>query len=133
MSPGAETNLSSVYLTRGSSADYEELCSLDVLGLEDKPAADQQAVYNEFQEQLVRQLEGWYEMGLLWKAGHPTLPSNRTGSLWRLANLVKELEKEPNHLDEYDKIIQDQLEQGIVERVTDEPHGEREFFTVPTS
>ena len=40
----------------------------------------------------------------------------------RLANLVKKLEKEPNNLDEYDRIIQDQLEQGIVERVTDEPH-----------
>lgn len=31
-------------------------------------------------------------------------------------------------MDEYDRIIQDQLEQGIVERVTDEPHGEREFY-----
>ena len=39
-----------------------------------------------------------------------------------LANLVKKLEKDPNNLDEYDRIIQDQLEQGIVERVTDEPH-----------
>ena len=47
MSPGAETNLSSVYLTRSSLTDYEELCSLDVLGLEDKPAGDQQAVYSE--------------------------------------------------------------------------------------
>lgn len=42
MSPGAETNLSSMYLTRSSSTDYEELCSLDVLGLEDKPAGNQQ-------------------------------------------------------------------------------------------
>ena len=46
MSPGAETNLSSVYLTRSSSADYEQLCSLDVLGLEDRPAGKQQAVYS---------------------------------------------------------------------------------------
>ena len=30
-------------------------------------------------------------------------------------------------MDEYDRIIQDQLEQGIVERVSDEPQGEREF------
>ena len=41
---------------------------------------------------------------------------------------MKKLEKEPNHLDEYDRIIQDQLDEGIVERVTDEPHGEREFY-----
>ena len=102
MSSGAETNLSSVYLSRSSSTTYEELCCLDVLGLEDKPAGDQQAVYSEFQEQLVRHPEGWYESGFLWKVGHPPLPNNRTGSLWQLANLVKKLEKEPNHLDEYD-------------------------------
>ena len=81
MSPGAETNLSSVYLTRSSSSDYEQLCSLDVLGLEDRPAGDQQVVYSEFQEQLVRHPEGWYETGLLWKAGHPSLPNNQKGSL----------------------------------------------------
>lgn len=112
MSPGAETDLSSVYLTRSSSTDYEQLCSLDVLGLEDKPEGDQQAVYSEFQEQLVRHPEGWYETGLLWKAGHPPLPNNRNGSLCRLTNLVKKLEKVPSYLDEYDRIIQDQLEQG---------------------
>ena len=44
MSPSAETNLSSVYLTRGSTEDYDQLCSLDVLGLADKPAGNQQAV-----------------------------------------------------------------------------------------
>ena len=128
MSPGAETNLSSVYLTRSSSTDYEQLCCLDVLGLEDKPAGDQQAVYSEFQEQLVQHPEGWYETGLLWKAGHTPLPNNRNGSLRRLENLVKKLEKQPSHLDEYDRIIQDQLEQGIVERVNDEPQGERECY-----
>ena len=128
MSPVVETNLISVYLTRSSSTDHEELCSLDVLGLEEKPAGDQQAVYSKFQEQLVRHPEGWYEMGLLWKAGHPALPNNRNGSLRRLANLAKKLGKEPNQLDKYDRIIQDQLEQGIVERVTDEPKGERGFY-----
>ena len=30
MSPGAETSLNSVYLTRSSSMDYEQLCSLDL-------------------------------------------------------------------------------------------------------
>ena len=74
MSPGAETNLSSVYLTRSSSTDYEQLCCLDVLGLEDKPAGDQQAVYSEFQEQLVQHPEGWYETGFYGKLDtHPCL------------------------------------------------------------
>ena len=87
-----------------------------MLGLEDKPASDQQTVYREFQEQLVRHPEGWYETGLLWKPSHTPLPNNSNGSLCRLANLVKKLEKEPAQLDESDQIIQNQLEQGIVER-----------------
>ena len=66
MSPGAETNLSSVYLTRSSLTYCGQLCCLDVLGLEDKPAGDQQALYSKFQEQLVQHPEGWYETGLLW-------------------------------------------------------------------
>ena len=73
ISPGAENNLSSMYLTGSSSTDYEELCSHDVLGLEDKPGGDQHAVYSEFQEQLVHHPEVWYEIGLLWKVGHPPL------------------------------------------------------------
>lgn len=50
------------------SFDYEELCRLDVLGLKDTPEHDQHAVYAEFQEQLVRHPEGWYETSLLWKS-----------------------------------------------------------------
>lgn len=79
MSPGAVTNLSSVFLTRSSSTDYEQLCSLNVLGLEGKPAFDQQAVYSEFKEQLVSHPEGWYETGLPWKLD--ILPSQQ--SKWK--------------------------------------------------
>lgn len=42
--------------------------------------------------------------------------------------MVKKLQRVPGHLDEYDKIIQDQLEQGIVEKVSDKSQGEREFY-----
>ena len=35
MSPGKEVNLSNTYLARTSFGDYEQLCNLDVLGLED--------------------------------------------------------------------------------------------------
>ena len=105
------------------------MCSLDdVLGLEDRPPDDQQVVYSEFQVQLVRHPEGWYETSVLRKAGHPPLPNNQNGSLPRLSNLVKKWQKVPRHLEEYNKIIQDQLKEGIVERVSDETQGERECY-----
>ena len=118
MSAGKEAHMGSIYLTRTSSTDYEQLCSLDVLGLQDRPDGDQQSVYDDFKEQLRRSDKGWYETGLLWKHGHDLLPNNKQGSLRRLESLLKKLQKEPNLLDQYDEVIQDQLAKGIVERVS---------------
>ena len=44
MSSGKDTSFPNVYLTKSSAADYEQLCSLDVLGLEDSPESDQGSV-----------------------------------------------------------------------------------------
>ena len=41
--------------------------------------------------------------------------------------IVRKLEKQPDMLQNYDAIIQDQLSQGIVERVEEEPNG-KEFY-----
>ena len=45
MSPGNEPDLTNMFLTQTSVTDYEELCRLDVLGLEDFPTGDQENVY----------------------------------------------------------------------------------------
>ena len=127
MSAGKEGSLSSVYLTRTSSVDYQQLCTLDVLGLQDRPDGDQQSVYHDFKEQLKRSDEGWYETGLLWKHGHDILPNNKSGGLRRMENLVKKLQREPDLLAQYDEVIQDQLAKGIVEKVTSDPVW-REFY-----
>ena len=58
----------------------------------------------------------------------PPPPDNQKGNLKRLSNLIKKLQKVHSHLDDYDKIIQNQLKQGIVERVNDETQGERECY-----
>ena len=39
-----------MFLTQASSCDYENLCRLDVLGLEDTNMGDQGIVYEEFTE-----------------------------------------------------------------------------------
>ncbi|XP_068739951.1 uncharacterized protein [Montipora capricornis] len=127
LSPGSEPNLTSMFLTQTSAVDYENLCRLDVLGLQDHSVGDQDLVYEEFKEQLLRDPEGWYETGLLWKGNHSPLPNNKPGSLKRLENLVKKLEKQPGMLEKYDEIIRDQLAQGIVESAEGEPEG-KEFY-----
>ena len=61
--------------------------------------------------------EGRYEVSLPWKQFHQPLPDNYSLSLRRLHNLLKHLRQNPALLTEYDCIIQDQIERGIVEDV----------------
>ena len=124
MSPGKEIDISSMLLTQTATADYEELCKLDVLGIQDK--GHQTDVYDEFKEQLNRNVEGWYETGLPWKANHPSLPNNKAGSLRRLDSTIRKLEKQ-ELFEQYDAIIRDQLAEGIVEPAGEHVVG-REFY-----
>ena len=50
MSPGTELDEKKIMLTQTSQSDYEALCRLDVLGLEDRSKHDQSTVYDEFKE-----------------------------------------------------------------------------------
>ena len=113
-SPWKEFDRKTMLLTQTNQLDYEQLCRLDVLGLEDAPEHDQWVVYNEFKEQLTRNPEGWYETGLPWRGNFPTLPTNEQGSRRRLESLVTKLKRE-GLTSEYDAIIKDQKQSGVVE------------------
>ena len=76
---------------------------MEVLGLQDQPKNEM--VFSEFKDQLVRK-GSFYETGLLWKVGHPKLSSNKQGSLGRLSNLLRKLNRNP----EINDVIQDQIE-----------------------
>ena len=125
MPPGQEFDHNRMMLTQTSQTDYEELCRLDVLGLADSSEHDQLAVYCEFKEQLVRN-EGWYETGLPWRGNHHRLPSNKQGSLRRLTNLNKKLERHGSTA-EHDQIIREHNQEGIIENCPLEPTG-TEFY-----
>ena len=64
-------------------------------------------VYKEFREQLGRGKEGWYETNIIWKPNSPALPTNQH----------KKLKKDPVLFERYDKVIRDQLEEGIIEKM----------------
>ena len=69
---------------------------------------------------------GRYEVSLPWKEFHPLLPDNYTLSQRRLLNLLKRLRQDPTLLQDYDTIIREQIEKGIVEdappKTTDSAH-----------
>ena len=126
MSPGLEFESRTALLTQTYQEDYQRLCKLDLLGLEDCPEHSQKTVHAEFKEQLMRSVEGWYETGLTWKGGHPELPSNEQGSKRRLQSLLLRLKRD-GLVSTYDAIIADQLKEGIIERAPEVPQG-REFY-----
>ena len=75
MAPGVDGCDVTGFLAANSSADYERLCALDILGLADSPSGDQGVVHQEFREQLTRDPQGgWYETGLPWKGNHAPFP-----------------------------------------------------------
>lgn len=60
-------------------------------------------------------MEGRYEVELLWKESHPSLPDNYNLSLKRLHGVSRRLNQDPDVLREYDSIIKDQIQRDIVE------------------
>ncbi|XP_022809935.1 uncharacterized protein LOC111346949 [Stylophora pistillata] len=120
------TDLGNVHLAVNSTVDHNRLCTLDVLGLEDKLSNHQSDVQEEFKEQLVRSPDGRYETGLPWKGNCPELPNNCAGSVCRVNTLLWKL-KRTDMLDQCDDIIREQLEEGVVEKAPAKVTG-KEFY-----
>lgn len=64
-----------MFVARSTIADFEALCLLNVLGIQEKIEINGTAM-QEFQDQLGRSPESWYRTGLLWKPECPDLPDN---------------------------------------------------------
>ena len=108
--------------------DYERLYSLDVLGVEDRGENDQLEVLTEFRESVTRQDDGRYEVSIPWIPGSKLTTTNEQPSRRRLFNVNKKLVKDENLKREYEKIIEDQLDSGVIERVPERPTGERVYY-----
>mgnify|MGYP002803522331 CR=1 FL=1 len=121
-----EIDYTALLLAQTNQQDYEQLCRLDALGVADSPEHDRTDVYKEFREQLVRSDRGWYETGLPRKGNHPTLPSNKSGSLRQLNNLTRKL-NQTELIKPYGEIIEKQKEEGIIEGASNPPSG-TEFY-----
>ena len=92
MSPGKEIELSKLMGIKTSTDDYEFLYRSNVLGVTDS-VSDKGTVHQAFKEQLRKDKTGWYETGLIWKNNCSTLASYKSGSLGRLRNLLRNLQK----------------------------------------
>ena len=91
--------------------DLDRLWDLDSVGIRDKDT-----VLEAFEKNLSFE-DGKYLVHLPWKEQHGLLPDNFENCVARLSSQLKRLRKDPEILKEYDSIIQDQLQSGIIEQV----------------
>ena len=82
-SPGKDRDVASMILTWNSMSDHDQLCRLNVLGIEDRPTGDQMYIYQEFQDQL----------------------KQKNGNISRLGNLIRKPRKQPKEFEQYNPII----------------------------
>ena len=90
ISPGKESNYFHLLLTTSAFNSYEELCSLDVLGISEKEDVNNVSVLNKLKSQLLEK-EAFYKTGLIWKEGNYKLENNKAGSLRETKQFTKEL------------------------------------------
>ena len=91
--------------------DLDRLWDLDSVGIRDKDT-----VLEAFEKNLSFK-DGKYLVHLPWKEQHGLLPDNFENCVARLSSQLKRLRKDPEILKEYDSVIQDQLQSGIIEQV----------------
>ena len=85
---------------------------LEALGIQD----EERTLYDDFAK-VVKFEDGRYKVPLPWKEFHAPLPDNYRLSVDRLHGLLRRLKQDSAVFEEYDNIIQDQLERGIIEAV----------------
>ena len=79
------------------------------------------SVHDKFLEGLTFNGER-YEVRLTWKSSHPIFPDNYKLSLSRLGGTLRRLRQQPEILCEYDNVIKDQMQRGIVEDIPQMNH-----------
>eukprot|EP00795_Rhopilema_esculentum_P005667 gene5667-10907_t len=92
--------------------DLKMFWDYETLGIKE----NEPSVYDEFLNN-VEFLNDRYEVSLPLKEDHKIIPDNYSVSEKRLFSLLNKLKNHPEVLNEYDKIISDQLKNGIIERV----------------
>ena len=97
----------------GLQGELKKFWDLESLGIKTP------SIHEEFLEKLTHRGDH-YQVNLPWKATHPPLPDNYELSQRRLSSLLSRLHKEPDILKEYDSVIRDQIDRGIVEVVNNE-------------
>ncbi|XP_065668049.1 uncharacterized protein LOC136088288 [Hydra vulgaris] len=109
------------FLLNTGRDEFEQMCSLEVLGLSDTNS--ESMFHQDFSEKLHQTEEGFYETRMPWKKGVVKLPNNRNLALKRLGSVTTRLKK-LKKLEQYNEIMMEQINEGILEMAPEKPTGE---------
>ena len=100
--------------------DLERFWNLESLGINDSLSISEDDIALEKFNKSVTFMNGRYMVTWPWREDDPDLPENYQLALGRLKSILQRLVKIPTLLEKYDAIIKEQLNKGIIERITDD-------------
>eukprot|EP00794_Sanderia_malayensis_P020737 gene20737-22768_t len=112
-----------VFLTLSPKSEFEQMWSIEALGLADVDEEQDKEFHENFQEKLTRLDDGTYSTRLPWKANVVKIPTNKEVAIGRLYCTTIRLEK-LKKLEEYHEVMETQVKDGILEIVPEKPTGE---------
>ena len=112
-------------------ASIEHLWKLDAIGITEPPQiSDDDQALGKFNASIQR-LDGRYHVRLAWKSTSPQLPSNYGLALGRLRTLSRRFTQDRALLDQYNSVLQQQLQAGVIEPVTSTSPQDRPVHYLP--
>lgn len=118
---GIKTNthmLTSIDMSLESKPNLGNFWSLESIGITESPivADDDQALCNF--NKTIRLVDGRYLVVWPWKEPSPDLPDNCQLAVGRLKSTIQRLQRNPHLLQMYANVIQEQLDRGIIEKIS---------------
>ncbi|XP_053372929.1 uncharacterized protein LOC123565249 [Mercenaria mercenaria] len=102
--------------------NLEKFWEVESMGVEQKTKYQGCDEYTrQYQDTCITYDNGQYVARLPWKDEHPSLPSNELISRRRIVSVVNRLRKEPELLQKYSEIINEQEQRRFVEKIVDDP------------
>ena len=90
---------------------------LETIGIRDEPDRSGDNVMSRFKDNIRRDAENRYEVGLLWKEDRPLLRENRVHAEARLKSLCRRFDRNPALKERYDEALNEMETSGVIEEV----------------
>ena len=97
--------------------DLEDFWNTESIGVYDNPRTTNEEMVTKNFKETIKFENGRYQVTWPWKNESLDLPVNRELALGRLRSTVSRMKSKPDLMKQYDAILQDQFDKGVIEKV----------------